>query len=131
MTLLHLVVYASFVLLGWAAGLLTKKVWPSLPVQTWILEFSLTVILILLFAWPIQRKIGLRPPPPRCPKCAKRRYISIPGGIEWRCANCGQVLSQSWAVDRMVALNDRGEANAEFRLRWPHFLGIWKRTYKL
>jgi hypothetical protein len=127
MNLIQLLVLVVLFLIGTAVGAGISLVHPisaKIPI-----ELVLGLMCILLFAWPIYRRLGLMPRPPKCPRpeCGEREYIFISqesDGAKWKCKRCGQLVLLKG--ETVVVLGDNGEPLRLLGLRRPKILGIWK-----
>jgi hypothetical protein len=84
---------------------------------------------VLLFTWPVYRRLGWLPPPPKCPRqgCGARAYTLVSTDrrkIKWQCTQCGQLLLLEG--DAVAMLSETDEPVGYLRLMWPGFLGFWK-----
>lgn len=97
-----------------------------------------------LLAWPAMRFLNVPPILRSCPQCGSRRtwvaLSPVRAGVTLKCSVCGRtsLLLCRWIdigpelIRRFdgpliaALLDERGEATACRRARWPHFVVLWK-----
>jgi hypothetical protein len=88
-------------------------------------------VALVLFGWPIFRLLSLRPLTlPYCPHCGNRHanYHVPPDAWPYAvivCIHCGQPLRLILSTSRRVITPS---PLATVALRWPGFLGLWRRV---
>lgn len=125
MNLIQALSIAGLFLAGAGFGTAIRLVSGALPGG--VGELSGGVLVVLLGAGPLYRKLGWIPDPPACPRCLNRRYGLVDrtdNSVKWRCVGCGQLILMQGHSG--VGLNEQGNATVRLELKWPVFLGRWR-----
>lgn len=133
-TLRHAVVFSVLFVLGHAMGVAAGRVvlvpLGVLPLGgVFVVAFAGGCLGVLLFAWPVMRRLHCRPLMlPKCPYCRRLPRSYQASGREWPrvvlvCADCGRP-TEIWMA-RAVDAARRARGMPSLRLRWPEFIGRW------
>ena len=127
MRMMHAVALSVSYLIGFFVGTVLARLFGNS--SPWIFQLGFGLLGLLFLTWPLSKRLGLQPPPPKCPrqKCHFRQYeFVVQEGMSttWRCKNCGQILKLT--RDSAEIVSDDGATIATLHLMWPQFFGIWR-----
>ena len=98
-----------------------------------LLVFPVAIFAAVLLAWPIARLFGIGPLmvlSGRCPGCGQRPHAwgvleKDANHLRLACSNCSQLV-ELWLSTTPPSVHS--ETLPRYRLRWPKFLGLWKKV---
>ena len=129
----YLVVFLASPIAALISVVLTRVGIELGPLAIFMLSAPIGLAAIVL-AWPLARRLGMSPlmvlagPCPGCKQRPPGWWASRSGETERLqlvCGHCGSDL-ELW-LTRQPPLERVAKDRPAFRLRWPEFLGIWKR----
>jgi hypothetical protein len=126
-------VLSGAIILLIVAGLRQIGIEPGTP-ASYLLSIPPAGFIAVVLAWPIARRFGMSPlmifsgP---CPNCSRRRLgwwivATEVDRLHLRCGQCGTEVDL-W-LTRPPSTQLIATTRPAYRLRWPAFLGVWRRT---
>lgn len=105
------------------------------PLSDPIYHIASGAMFILLFTWRIFKKLSMHPTPPTCVNkdCRNDEYEVLEGAADsYRCicSKCGYKFEYNAQTETAIIHTNENDLVGHFGLRFPKFIGRWKRKEK-